>query len=104
MKPISQILSLVALLACASQSLVSAQFGGGRPLTLPALLTIVRYQNTACQGEQQDYGTCLSDPECTRRGGQSVGPCASGYATCCSFKVSLEIEMSAVARTQVSSH
>lgn len=78
-----------ALLVAATTHIASAQFGGGgRPLTLPALLTIVRYQNTACQGEQQDYGTCLADQECTRRGGQSVGPCASGYATCCSFKVS----------------
>lgn len=81
------VISLFALLACAH--LAAAQFGGsGRPLTLPALLTIVRFQNTACQGEQQDSGTCLADQECTRRGGQSVGPCASGYATCCSFKVS----------------
>lgn len=87
---ISQILVSFALAAISSH-IVSAQFGagGGRPLTLPALLTIVRYQNTACQGEQQDSGTCLADQECTRRGGQSVGPCASGYATCCSFKVSL---------------
>ena len=90
------IISLATLLLAVP--LVAGQFGGGggggsggsgRPLTLPALLTMVRYQNTACQGEQQDYGTCLADQECARRGGQSVGPCASGYATCCSFKVGI---------------
>lgn len=82
-----QMLSVIVLVA--SLQSAAAQFGGsGRPLTLPALLTMVRYQNTACQGEQQDYGTCLAEQECSRRGGQSVGPCASGYATCCSFKVS----------------
>ena len=85
-----KLVSLITLLGLlASLQLVAGQFGAGnRPLTLPALLTIVRFQNTACQGEQQDSGTCLADQECARRGGQSVGPCASGYATCCSFKVS----------------
>lgn len=89
---INQLVACLAL-AALSAPLAAAQFmgGSGRPLTLPALLTIVRYQNTACQGEQQDYGTCLADQECTRRGGQSVGPCASGYATCCSFKVSEQL-------------
>jgi hypothetical protein len=84
---LKQTISLAFVLVAVDS--VAAQFGAGsgRPLTLPALLTMVRYQNTACQGEQQDYGTCLADQECSRRGGQSVGPCASGYATCCSFKV-----------------
>lgn len=79
-----QLLALSALLAVVQ--LASAQFGG-RP-TLPALLAIVRFQNTACVGDQQDSGTCLADAECSRRAGQSVGPCANGFATCCSFKVS----------------
>lgn len=69
-------------------SFAQAQAFSGRP-TLPALLAIVRFQNTACQGDQQDSGTCLADSECQRRAGQSIGPCAGGYATCCSFKVSL---------------
>ena len=89
-KPLHGIVALACLAAlagvCSGQ--FGGQFGSGRPLTLPALLTIVRFQNTACQGEQQDSGTCLAEQECSRRGGQSVGPCASGYATCCSFKVS----------------
>lgn len=80
-----QIIASVTLLAFVS--VVSAQFGG-RP-TLPALLAIVRFQNTACVGDQLDSGTCLADTECSRRAGQSVGPCANGFATCCSFKVSL---------------
>lgn len=81
-KPIVGLLTLLAL----SQH-VQAQFSAGRP-SLPALLAMVRFMNTPCQGEQQDSGTCLSDPECGRRAGQSVGPCANGFATCCSFKVS----------------
>lgn len=96
-----RLISLVVLVALVHTTLAQfggGQFGGGRPLTLPALLTIVRFQNTACQGEQQDSGTCLADQECVRRGGQSVGPCASGYATCCSFKVSVRGRAGAPAR------
>lgn len=80
-KQITACLALFAFIQVAS-----AQFGG-RP-TLPALLAIVRFQNTACVGDQLDSGTCLADTECSRRAGQSVGPCANGFATCCSFKVS----------------
>lgn len=65
-----------------------AQFSVGRP-TLPALLAIVRFQNTACQNEHQDAGTCLAEAECSRRAGQSIGTCANGFASCCSFKVSI---------------
>jgi len=82
-----KIVALLGLVAIIEPSL--AQTFGGRP-TLPALLAMVRFQNTPCQGEQQDSGTCLSDSECTRRAGQSVGPCANGFATCCSFKVSVD--------------
>lgn len=79
-----QMIGLLALVAMLQ--ITSAQISG-RP-SLPALLAIVRFQNTPCQGEQQDSGTCLADSECTRRAGQSVGPCANGFGTCCSFKVS----------------
>lgn len=70
--------------------LVMAAPVSGQQSTLTALLALVRYQNTACNGDLQDSGTCLADAECTRRSGQSIGSCANGYATCCSFKVCIK--------------
>lgn len=46
----------------------------------------MRFQNTACNGDNGDSGTCLADAECTRRAGTSIGPCANGFGACCSFK------------------
>ncbi|KAI1286678.1 hypothetical protein HDE_10758 [Halotydeus destructor] len=71
----------LVLLALAATS-VHAQF---RP-SLPGILSIVRFQNTACNGDNGDSGTCLADAECTRRAGTSIGPCANGFGACCSFK------------------
>jgi len=57
-----------------------------RPPSLPGILSIVRFQNTACNGDNGDSGTCLADAECARRAGTGIGPCANGFGTCCSFK------------------
>lgn len=57
-----------------------------RPPSLPGILSIVRFQNTACNGDNGDSGTCLADAECNRRAGTGIGPCANGFGTCCSFK------------------
>ncbi|KAI1287080.1 hypothetical protein HDE_10412 [Halotydeus destructor] len=63
----------------------------GCPLTRAAssklaISSIVRCQNSACNGDNGDSGTCLADTECQRREGTSVGACADGLGACCSFK------------------
>lgn len=68
---------------------VTSSYAQYRPSVL-GITYIVRYQNTACSNPDQESGTCLADPECTRRAGTNIGSCANGYGTCCSFKVSLK--------------
>ncbi|KAJ6220059.1 hypothetical protein RDWZM_005871 [Blomia tropicalis] len=46
----------------------------------------MRYQNTACEGENEEAGTCLYENECMSRKGSVIGRCANGFAACCSFK------------------
>lgn len=50
---------------------------------------MVRFANTACRGDNNESGTCLSPSECERKGGTSSGACANGAGSCCSFKVSI---------------
>lgn len=76
--------ALGLVLALASQ-LAQAQRPGP---SMAALVNLLRFQNTACHSDQEESGTCLSDNECSRRAGISIGSCANGYGSCCSFKVS----------------
>jgi len=55
-------------------------------VSIPGLLSILRYSNTACSGENGDTGTCLSDRDCAGKGGNSINTCANGGLVCCSFK------------------
>jgi len=57
-----------------------------RPLSIPGMLSVFRFQNTACSGESGESGTCLTQLDCSNRKGSDVGNCANGFATCCSFK------------------
>lgn len=54
---------------------------------------MVRFTNTACRGENNESGTCLTANECERKGGTNSGPCGNGAGSCCSFKVSLEPDL-----------
>jgi hypothetical protein len=76
------LLTLGLLLALASSA--RAQRSGP---SMAALVNLLRFQNTACHSDQEESGTCLSDNECSRRSGISIGSCANGYGSCCSFKV-----------------
>lgn len=49
---------------------------------------IMRFQNTACRGDSNESGTCLSPNDCERKGGTNSGACANGAGACCTFKVS----------------
>ncbi|GIY59850.1 CUB domain-containing protein [Caerostris extrusa] len=58
--------------------------GQNRPANLGDLITIIRYQNSACKGISGDEGICLSDAnDCERRKGTNIGTCARGLSTCC---------------------
>ncbi|XP_023236193.1 uncharacterized protein LOC111635466 [Centruroides sculpturatus] len=47
------------------------------------ILSLVRLQNSACQGERGDQGVCITSSECARREGLNMGTCASGLGVCC---------------------
>jgi len=55
-------------------------------VSLPGLFSILRFASTACSGENGDSGTCLTDRECTAKGGIGINQCGGGSLTCCSFK------------------
>ncbi|RWS10341.1 hypothetical protein B4U79_01466 [Dinothrombium tinctorium] len=74
--------SIIALLLLYAYSANGQVF---RP-SLPGILSIVRFQNTACNGDNGDTGTCLTETDCNRRAGTAIGPCANGFGACCSFK------------------
>ncbi|XP_023210216.1 uncharacterized protein LOC111613128 [Centruroides sculpturatus] len=57
-----------------------------RPVTLGDILTVFRYQNSACTGDNGDEGVCMSYAECVRRDGATIGSCARGFSSCCLFK------------------
>lgn len=80
------LLALGLVLALASSGVGSQRSGP----SMAALVNLLRFQNTACHSDQEESGTCLSDNECARRAGISIGTCANGYGSCCSFKVSLQ--------------
>merc|ERR1712110_1089520 len=69
-----------------------------------SIFSIVQFQNLECTSEMtinnaqntggtspggSSYrnGTCLTSPECSNKGGQSLGSCAGGFGVCCVFMV-----------------
>lgn len=64
---------------------------GFRPPSMAGIVSLIRFQNTACHNDQEESGTCLAEAECNRRAGINIGACANGYGSCCSFKVSLNL-------------
>lgn len=65
---------------------------GIRGTSMAGIVSLLRFQNTACHNDQEESGTCLADAECSRRAGINIGTCANGYGSCCSFKVSFNFE------------
>jgi len=57
-----------------------------RPISIPGMLNIFRFQNTACTGDSGESGTCKTQEQCTSERGTEVGSCANGFGRCCSFK------------------
>ena len=43
-----------------------------------------RFPNDACQGDGGGKnGTCYTKEECSTKGGEEIGSCASGFGVCC---------------------
>lgn len=57
-----------------------------RPAGLPNMFNSIRLQNTPCNTEIGDAGTCLSDGDCKGRQGTSSGSCGRSGLVCCTFK------------------
>jgi len=56
-----------------------------------SLFTVVTFPNNQCTSKSGSttgatYGTCLSNTECSTKGGTVDGNCASGFGVCCVFK------------------
>lgn len=51
-KAMARALLLFLLVSSASGQLI-------RPISIPGIFSMIRFQNTACQGDQDEAGTCL---------------------------------------------
>ncbi|CAB4055737.1 unnamed protein product [Lepeophtheirus salmonis] len=59
---------------------------------LISLLNVVTFRNSPCTAvsstaSSSRQGTCFSSEECSQKGGQIDGTCASGFGVCCIFKL-----------------
>lgn len=53
-----------------------------------SLFNVVRFKNDACQGiSNEGTGSCLSQQDCSSKGGISDGNCASGFGVCCIISI-----------------
>ena len=52
-----------------------------------SVFQIVKFNNDACTAVDGTMGTCYTDSECTTKGGEERGNCASGFGVCCVGKL-----------------
>jgi len=62
---------------------VSDSDGPERDEKLFSVFQIVKFNNDACDAIDGTMGTCYTDSECTQKGGEERGNCASGFGVCC---------------------
>jgi hypothetical protein len=48
-----------------------------------SVFQIVKFNNDACEAVDGTLGTCYTAAECTNKGGEERGNCASGFGVCC---------------------
>jgi len=48
-----------------------------------SVFQIVKFNNDACEAVDGTMGTCYTAAECTSKGGEERGNCASGFGVCC---------------------
>jgi len=59
--------------------------GENREGKLFSVFQIVKFENAKCDTVDGREGTCYTDSECTTKGGDERGNCASGFGVCCFF-------------------
>jgi hypothetical protein len=57
--------------------------GANREEKLFSVFQIVKFNNDACEAVDGNIGTCYTAAECTSKGGEGRGNCASGFGACC---------------------
>lgn len=57
--------------------------GADREEKMFSVFQIVRFNNDPCTATDGNMGTCYTAAECTAKGGEGTGQCASGYGVCC---------------------
>jgi len=62
---------------------VAAEGNRDREGKLFSVFQIVKFNNDACTAVDGTMGTCYTDSECTTKGGEERGNCASGFGVCC---------------------
>jgi len=79
------LLSLVIAGALASpvEEKAVAEAGSERDEKLFSVFQIVKFNNDACEAVDGTLGTCYTASECTQKGGEERGNCASGFGVCC---------------------
>ncbi len=55
----------------------------GQIVLFLSYLIILRFTNGPCQGGGNQNGTCYTEQECSSKGGNNGGSCASGFGVCC---------------------
>ena len=63
-----------------------------------SVFQIVKFNNDACTAVDGTMGTCYTASECTTKGGEERGNCASGFGVCCvgesTYKINSSITLS----------
>ena len=93
----------LAFLLC----LVVAGVSGERKEKEFTVFNVVRFPNDVCTSQSNLNGTCYTASECTAKGGEERGNCASGFGVCCvskSLSVILQSSLPTICRMSEESH
>ena len=72
-----------------------------------SIFQIVKFNNDHCNAIDGTIGTCYTASECTAKGGEERGNCASGFGVCCvskSLSVILQSSLPTICRMSEESH
>jgi len=66
---------------------VAGEPGEHRNGKLFSVFQIVQFKNDKCSAVDGEKGTCFTASECTAKGGDERGSCASSFGVCCVFEI-----------------
>merc|ERR1712165_263852 len=76
-------LLVTAVSAAAVDTAVETAEDSERDGKLFSIFQIVKFNNDHCNAIDGTIGTCYTASECTAKGGEERGNCASGFGVCC---------------------